>query len=355
MEEIQHLGANIDTRPPEEAAKQDVSASETIALAATVEWQEIAQENIRTFGVQNQRGKSDCVAETRRKLKRVMFKVNKGIDLDFSAVAFYRKRVNYPSGGMGAYDTMNIDKNSGMTLDVLVPSDVVTTEREANALNPEAFNDDVAKVFATQDGEIVFRQGDLETISGTIQKTRKAGMVWFFATVEEWSKLVPTIITPLTAPSDPRSQVVHSVAAIEPALYQGQKGMWIDDSAHFGGLSRRFITEDFYKQRNFWASYPMAFKFEGPKTVTRPSHQFNIDLQFSPAYSVNEEVKALQDILKYEGVMPTNVDSTGYFGALTLEAVQKLQIKHGIVAGPSEPGYGRVGPKTRSYLNATYS
>lgn len=343
-----HLGANLDTRPPAQAAVEDVKAIETIASAASVSWTEQSPESIRTFGVQDQSGKSDCVAETRRKLKRIMLKVNKGLDLDFSSVAFYRKRVNYPGEGMIAADAIQIDSNTGMTLNELVPSDPVTSEAAANALAPDAYNDDIAKVFRTGDNDVIFTPGDLETIAGTIQKTRKGVMVWFFATVAEWSQYVPTIQTQLTSPSDPRAVVIHSVTAIEPALYQGKKGIWIDDSAHFGGLSRRFITEEFFRARNWFASYPMTFKFEAG-TTPRPTHTFSKDLQFSATYFTDPDVVALQDILKYEGCMPTNVDSTGYFGALTLEAVKKLQVKHGIT-----PVAGYVGSITRSYLNRTY-
>lgn len=351
-QEGQHLGANLDTRPPAEAAKQDITSKEVIASAAAVTWTEQAPESIRTFGVQDQMGKSDCVAETRRKVKRVMLKVNKGVDLDFSAVAFYRGRSNYPGGGMIAANAIEMDAQLGMTLDALVPSDKVTTEAEANALVVDPFNKDVAKIFATSQNDIVFTPGDIETIAGTIQKTRKAVMIWIYATTAEWSKLVPTVDVALTGPSDPRSVVVHSITAIEPALYQGVKGFWIDDSAHFGGLSRRFVTEAFFRARNWWASYPIAFKFEAG-TVVRPHHIFNVDLEFSATYSTNSDTIALQDILKFEGCMPTNVDSTGYFGALTLAAVKQLQLKHGI-AKEGDAGFGRVGPKTRAYLNATY-
>lgn len=351
----QHLGANIDTRPPEQAALQDVTAKETIAQSSAVDWQEIAQENIRTFGVQDQMGKSDCVAETRRKLKRVMLKVNKGIDIDFSSVAFYRKRVNYPEGGMQAYDAISLDVNGGMTLDALVPSEPVNTEALANALAPDKFNDDLAKVFATGGNDVVFTPGDIDTPAGTIQKTRKAVMMWFYGTTEEWAKLVPTIDVELSGTKDPRTKVVHSVAGIEPALYQGQQGVWIDDSAHFGGLHRRFVTRAFYKQRNFWASYPLAFKFEA-SAIAKPHYFFGKDLEFKAIFFTDADVVALQDILKYEGCMPTNVDSTGYFGALTLAAVKKYQIKHGIVTSgtPETTGFGRVGPKTLYSLNSEY-
>ena len=141
--------------------------------------------------------------------------------------------------------------------------------------------------------------------------------MWFYATYGEWSLLVPTVQTTLAGPWDSRAVVIHSVVGIEPALYKGQKGVWIDDSAHFGGLSRRFITEDFYRARNFWASYPMAFKFEQIGT-TRPTY--------------TGLTKSLQDCLKFEGVFPQNVDSTGVYGPITTQAVKDFQKKYGLFA-----------------------
>jgi hypothetical protein len=366
--EGQHLGANIDTRPPAQAAKQDVTAHETIAQAGAVNWQEQAPESIRVFGVQDQTGKSDCVAETRRKLKRITAKVNHNIDIDFSSVAFYRKRSNYPGGGMIAANAIQMDADHGMTLDILVPSDIVQSEAQANALVVDPINDGVALAFRTSQTDVIFTPGDIETIAGTIQKTRKGVMVWIYATTAEWGKVVPTVDIPGLTLGDPRTAVVHSITAIEPALYNGVKGFWIDDSAHFGGINRRFVTESFFRARNWFASYPIGLRFEGAVS-SKPRHTFTRDLEFKPIppgatpeqiaaiTAPDSEVIAAQDCMKYDGTFPTNVDSTGYFGALTRKAVGDYQIKHGILtaADIDAPGYGRIGPRTRADLNARFS
>lgn len=329
-----HTGANIDTRTPEEAAAQDVTAAEVIASAAAVNWVEMDPSKVRKFGDQDQHSKSDCVAESRRKIKRILYNVNKGIDIDFSSVDFYRKRSNYPGEGMIAADAIAIDSNLGMTLDALVPSDIVTTEAAANNIAPDKYNVDVAKIFAIQNTEVVFTPGDMETIAGAIQKSRKGVMVWFYATVAEWSVLIPQIRTNLTGPGDPNAVVVHSVVAIEPALYNGVKGFWIDDSAQFGGFSRRFINETFFRARNWYASYPIAFKFEPVPTVQKPSY--------------DGSTKSLQDCLKFEGVFPTNVDSTGVYGPVTTQAVKDFQKKYSLEQ------VGTVGPLTTAKLKTLY-
>ncbi len=88
----------------------------------------------------------------------------------------------------------------------------------------------------------------------------------------------------------------------------------------------------------------MNFKYEIQDT--KPSYRFEKDLYFG---MTDPDVRALQDILKYEGLFPTNAESTGFFGSITLDAVKKFQTKYGI-----QPVSGYVGPKTREKLNNLY-
>lgn len=73
--------------------------------------------------------------------------------------------------------------------------------------------------------------------------------------------------------------------------------------------------------------------------------------------SIGGDVRVLQRILNSD--TDTRVSAAGagspgeettYFGPATASAVKKFQVKHGI-AGPGNPGYGYVGPKTRAKLN----
>lgn len=59
------------------------------------------------------------------------------------------------------------------------------------------------------------------------------------------------------------------------------------------------------------------------------------------------EVVALQNRLKALGYFPTNLNSTGYFGSLTLDAVRAFQLKNGLTAD------GVVGALTKASLNST--
>lgn len=325
----QNLGALLDTRTTTERAL-DIHISEVVANAATVRWEEIDPSAVRFFGTQNQNQKSDCVAETRRKLNRIIFKVNRGLDLDFSAVELYRRRSNYPDPGMGADDVIRLCSEGGMTLNVLEPSEPLDTEAKANALTLKPYNTDIGKVFSTY-ADVTFTAGDMNTPAGTIQVSRKGIMVWYYFTQEEWSKEVPTIDEDLSLYSS--KALRHSVVAIEPAIYKGQRGWWIDDSAHFGGISRRFITEAFHAARNFWASYPVNFKFELGDGL-RPRYNFS--------------TRSLQECLRYEGLFPTNIDLTDNFGPITMDSVKKFQKKYNLEQ------VGSVGPLTRTKLKTLY-
>lgn len=65
------------------------------------------------------------------------------------------------------------------------------------------------------------------------------------------------------------------------------------------------------------------------------------------------DVSNLQKALKTDSSVYPEGTVSGYFGPLTLKAVQKFQEKYGI-ASSGVTGYGNVGPKTREKLNALY-
>jgi peptidoglycan hydrolase-like protein with peptidoglycan-binding domain len=62
------------------------------------------------------------------------------------------------------------------------------------------------------------------------------------------------------------------------------------------------------------------------------------------------DVTLLQQLLAQDPSVYPEANISGYFGALTEAAVGRFQKKYGI-AGPGDPGYGYVGPKTRAKVN----
>ena len=71
----------------------------------------------------------------------------------------------------------------------------------------------------------------------------------------------------------------------------------------------------------------------------------------------SDEIVALQDILRYEGVYPNNIASTGYYGAITAKAVLAWQRKYKVASETELVSLQgrRVGKKTIAKLNELYA
>lgn len=94
------------------------------------------------------------------------------------------------------------------------------------------------------------------------------------------------------------------------------------------------------------AELQSALRAQGRILPTAGSYSANLFLG-----AKGDEVRALQSFLKSQGleIYPEGL-VTGYFGSLTKAAVQRFQLKYGIVSGSNDPGYGVVGPKTRAKI-----
>lgn len=94
------------------------------------------------------------------------------------------------------------------------------------------------------------------------------------------------------------------------------------------------------------------------KEIQEPSpifhYAFFIDLQYGQK---NDDIKALQKVLKSLGLFPTNIQETGYYGEWTRKSVLAFQIKYinlslyerYVLIGK------KVGPKTRLALNNLFN
>lgn len=350
------FGALIDPRPEEEKA-QDYQLAELVASLDPVKWE--VKKKWRTFPIFDQNGSGSCVAQTVAKMLGVMYWLLNGIYVHFSATHVYQRRVNKPSGGMVGVDAGNIAQK-GVTLEELVPSQKMT-DKQMDGVKIEKYKEEVGLVFK-MGNYVQLPIGSIEAIASTIQKTGKPVMVWYYFDYPEWTS-TPTVKNNYngahTAPCR------HSVTAVDFTILgkehtsdkklHGQKALIIDDSwgTKYGEKGQRFITEEFHAKRNFFALYFTSFKFQdGQPDATRPRYTFSKDMFYDPKAPVvygDKEVIALQNVLKFEGVFPSNVDSTGYFGSVTRKAVSDFQVKYGIT-----PIDGYVGKKTRAKLNELY-
>lgn len=368
------LGALDDPRPPEEQAK-NYSFAEIVGLANAnpVQWVEKKRPNgvqlvlsnvagafWRKFPVRNQDGSGSCVAQTLAKLMGILAYLRFGIFIVFSAGHIYMRRKNKPAAGMWADDVYQIGQK-GVTLEEFMPSD----NKDDNALD-SAYISELHKAMGLSISNYIWLPvGDIEAAASVIQTTKKGVMNWHRFAISEW-KAVPQVLV-----NDPSNH--HSVAGVDFTLYEGEKAIVIDESwgDTFGFDGQRVLKESWYKARNTHASYPMDFKFDGnvptptPIAFTKPLVFIPLNLQtqeIEPAFVATHEaqkadVVRLQDVLKKEGLFPSNIASTGLYQELTRKAVKAFQYKHAVApaAELEEVNGKRVGQKTLDKLNQLYA
>ncbi|MCF6277055.1 MAG: fibronectin type III domain-containing protein [Candidatus Magasanikbacteria bacterium] len=68
----------------------------------------------------------------------------------------------------------------------------------------------------------------------------------------------------------------------------------------------------------------------------------------------NNDVRRLQKLLSTLPSIYLERLTTGYFGILTEKAVQRFQLKYGVIKDSTDIGFGYVGPSTRSKLNEVF-
>lgn len=347
IEQLPNPGALIDTRTEAEKSK-DYLFPELVSAIEPVIWIEKPQSDWRKFPIFSQNGSGSCVAQTLRKLYGVYLWLKTGVWVDISASHIYQRRVNRPSPGMGGIDVFQIGQK-GTTLEQFAPSENMT-DAQMDSMNVIPFMEKIGETFKLG-SYIKISPTDIDTIASIIQKTGKAVMVWFYFTYNEWTN-IPTVVDS-TLNLNNQNTLKHSVSAVDFTMWQGKKALVIDDS---WGLSaamsgQRVITEDFFNARNFFAAYFQNFAFE---EEPKPKWTFTKILQFE---ETNADVKALQGILKHEGLFPTNTTSTGFYGSITAKAVLAWQKKHAIAPIEELDSLAgrRVGQKTINKLNEIYS
>jgi len=139
----------------------------------------------------------------------------------------------------------------------------------------------------------------------------------------------------------------HFMYARDPQIYNGKKGLWAKQSWGPGvGLNGwQFLDQDYFAAGGIWDAMVLIYN---PSPVAPPSYTFAADLKQGQS---GPDVTALQQFLAYDGEF--NLTPTGYYGAITAQAVLRFQIKYGLgsVASLDELGGEVVGPATRGKLN----
>jgi hypothetical protein len=303
-------GALEDNREPELKAQD---WHKDLAMSAPVNWLPKNFRDVKIFPVRNQDGSSSCVANTLALVMGIENFLEEGRFVELSARDIYTRRINQ-GGGMIGVDALNIAKNYGATLEVLIPSHNLN-ETEINKISRKISDEEIAKIFKIKDYyQLPF---NVEQIATIMENGRKNGvakplMVWFQFPRIEWD--AKPQLSPVTA-----DLVRHSVTAVEYGLVDGKKGIFIQDSwglhsSTEGGL--RFISDEYLKKRMIFCAYVNDLE---NNWQTKPAFKITQTLKLGMK---GEQVKELQRIL--------GISQDGIFGKNTLSAVIAFQKKNGL-------------------------
>jgi len=312
----------------------------------------------RNHPISSQDGSSACVAFATAKARAIKEFNKTGVWVNLAERDIYNRRINFPGEGMIFQDACNIVKKTGVTLEELMPSE---------NMGEVFMNNRSDRTIITESAALAYRWPSYVTlplsfdgIANLLAKGEPVVLGFSFS-YKEWTDIPEVLLESTT--------IRHAVCAVDAFVYMGVPYILIEDSwgPTFGFEGRRLISEAFFYKRCFTATHfpTLEVKPDGYK----PRHLFKNPLQFIAISTVGHisnpklnnkqhgEVVILQDVLKYEGFMPTNIPSTGYYGAITASAVLKFQQKYKVdTAATLIALKGQfVGPKTRSELNKRYS
>lgn len=363
-------GQLIDNRPL--VLQQKDYGSVELVSAAAVAWIMRSEGELRKYPIWNQYGTSACVAFSFAKQLAIEIYRITGVWVDLSPAFIYQLRGNKGIGsglGMFTYDAAEIVINKGTTLNALMPStDVLNlTEDQINAIKGNPVATAIANAIAEAAQSYLYLPKSMDAVAQVIDQ-KKAVTFTLFADIEEYRTEVPVVKSKLlTYEQAPiRHRVTFTDRNVDEKL---GKVLIAEDSWGLGGGKggRRLITEEFFYSRVKDPVYLDSFSLE-PKASKAPHVKITAVVEFIPLNAQGEisnqtknktqleNVKQVQDVLKYEGFYPSDKESTGYYGAVTAKGVQKYQEKYMLdtVAALAELAGKRVGPKTLAHMNTKY-
>jgi len=347
-------GALLDNRVEEEKLK-DFLHEELASGVDDYKWEERPIKDKYYFPY-DQSISLSCVAGGIA-ITREHFAKKRGIEFIPSRKDIYIRRMNYPSGGMALYDAFNIGIK-GMCSEGLVKSQGLseTPMNTQYELTNDILRDRAKNAF---DSWVSINNiHNIDSLAKIIQHTPIVS-VWFFDSVqdnEEWWRHQPQVVnTKLNLYGEKTAR--HQVAFVDAVLVGGKKFLIVQDTAGVGtgfGADKnlRMISEEMLKARLYGAGY--GINKETQVVPQKPKYNFTRALKVGMS---GDDVRALQEVLKYEGCIDLPV-TTKLFGGITLAGVKKFQSKHKeqilVPAGLKRPT-GYVGSNTLKYLNEHYS
>jgi len=313
--DTKYQGAYIPQRS-ERDEKKDTDFSE-LTFSSAPNW--IEKTKWLTYKERNQTRTNTCMAQTIAKLIEKNYP-----DKVFSASPIYNSRRNKldPNNpkGMWLNDALDIACNKNkVTFESRIKSQFLKSDAqiETEALKWNEQDDKISQEYKPEKYGFVLSK-NIDEIASVLESGQGVAIV-VYATHEEWSQKFPKPITPNLQIQD--ATVLHGIAGVDYGLINGVKYIKIEDSAHFGGISERWLDQEFINKRTHGIGFVVELSQQSE--VNKPTHIFNVNLTYG--MRKNPEVVHLQDALKYFGFMDKDVPSTGNFLGETFRAVIRFQ------------------------------
>lgn len=329
-----YIGIVPDNRPPSEQIKNyddreiDLGAPEYLTKAK-------ADKAKKLFPNRDQKATSACVCFA---ICTALYSTEKEI---LSPAFLYSQRLNKPGLGSMYWNIGDIVVKQGVCSEDLLPTP--TTESEINSV--QITSDDREDALQYKQKSYIFMDNPtIDTITAKVNLGIPV-VLSIFATKDEWSQEYPEIIDTTITPST--AYINHAITALPMGAFikGGKKYLLIQDSAKFGNLTFRYLSEEWVEKR---VTHGMYF-IDLEKADAKWDYVWTRDLKVG---DTGEDVRRLQMALQIMGTFPTNVSCTEYFGGITLKAVKDFQTKYPTIlqsVGLTKPT-GIFGPATRKKL-----
>jgi hypothetical protein len=232
----------------------------------------------------------------------------------------YRLRGNFPQAGAWLSDIFLLYQKRGAPLYTTLPDP--DDETTANALVLSGQMSLEAEIFEGLEWYTMQSSfNDIGELAAVAQEGKGVAII-IFATYEEWAQVYPKIIEPNLNAST--AGIRHCICILPDSgfIEGGVRYVAIQDSALFGNIPLRYLSEDFIKRRVYGAGYWNKVNIIG--SGAKPHYTFTKVLALGAR---SPEVKAVQQLLISEGLLPSDC-ATGLFAGRTLAAVHAFQNKY---------------------------
>jgi len=292
--------------------EKTIPFEEIVGKAEDPIWKEKLENELRSFPATYQGTTASCVAHSICLAAGIDYQNKYGSFVKFAPLFnyYFRSNKNHENGeGMIVSNAYNIVRDKGFIPYDLLPSSGFT-ESQANQVKIQPWFLEIGHIFRLgKEGQQVRISvpKDFDTIASIIQKTKKGVTILLKIGEGEWQGAT----TPRLMTNNP--EYGHEVVIIDFYTKNGKKFLRIQDSAD-KAFPFKDISEEYFKERAIQVEYGMTFRFA--------------IIPGKPVF--DGSIRKYQEILRYEGLFPINIDFIENWGPVTQTASNKFTDKYGL-------------------------